>query len=230
MHEFELGVWKALFTHLVRVLVSHGDGTIQDFNRRYRQVPTFGRSTIRRFSENASGMKKLAARNFEDLLQVRLHSLEIWITFNRVQKCAMPVLDGLLPAKHDNDIQSLLFTTAEWHTLAKMRLHTDSTLAWLDESTKAFGKQIRRFQSHTCSFFDTRELPQEEAARSRRQKKKKVSINLPNPSPAGTKKKLFNLILIKLHALGDYVKTIKRFGTTDSYSTQPVWMFLLYLI
>ena len=72
MHEFELGIWKALFTHLVRILVSHGDGTIQEFNRRYRQVPTFGSSTIRRFSENASGMKKLAARNFEDLLQVRL--------------------------------------------------------------------------------------------------------------------------------------------------------------
>jgi len=152
----------------------------------------------------------------------------------------MPVFDGLLPAKHNHDIQSLLFTTAEWHTLAKMRLHTDSTLAWLDESTKAFGKQIRQFESHTCSFFDTRELPQEEAARSRRQKKKKGSINLPNPSPlapapstatpAGTKKKLFNLILIKLHALGDYVKTIKTFGTTDSYSTQPVWMLLLHLL
>ena len=121
-----------------------------------------------------------------------------------------------------------------------MRLHTDSTLAWLDESTKAFGKQIRRFQSHTCSFFDTRELPQEEAARSRRQKKKKGSKNLRNPSPlaplstatpsAGTKKKVFNLILIKLHALGDYVKTIKTFGTTDSYSTQPVWMLFLYLL
>jgi hypothetical protein len=37
---------------------------------RFRQVPTFGRSTIRRFSTNASEMKKLAARNFEDLLQV----------------------------------------------------------------------------------------------------------------------------------------------------------------
>jgi hypothetical protein len=142
----------------------------------------------------------------------------------------MPVFDGLLPAEHDKDIQSLLFTTAEWHTLAKMRLHTDSTLAWLDESTKAFGKQIRHFQSYTCSFFDTQELPQEEAARSRRQKKKKGSTSLPNPNPlatatpAGTKKKLFNLILIKLHALGDYVKTIKMFGTTDSYSTQPVWI------
>ena len=153
----------------------------------------------------------------------------------------MPVFDGLLPDEHNKDIQSLLFTTVEWHTLAKMRLHTNSTLAWLDESTKAFGKQIRRFESHTCSFFDTRELPHEEAARSRRQRKKKVSVDLTNSSPlapapstatpsAGTKKKLFNLILIKLHALGDYVKTIKMFGTTDSYSTQPVWMFIISLL
>jgi hypothetical protein len=37
---------------------------------RYRRVPTFGRGTIRRFSHNASSMTKLAARDFEDLLQV----------------------------------------------------------------------------------------------------------------------------------------------------------------
>jgi hypothetical protein len=37
---------------------------------RYRLVPTFGRDTIRRFASNASAMKKLAARDFEDLLQV----------------------------------------------------------------------------------------------------------------------------------------------------------------
>ena len=37
---------------------------------RYRHVPTFGNGTIWRFHENASAMKKLAARDFEDLLQV----------------------------------------------------------------------------------------------------------------------------------------------------------------
>ena len=40
---------------------------------RFRLVPPFGHSTIRRFASNASEMKKLAARNFEDLLQVCLH-------------------------------------------------------------------------------------------------------------------------------------------------------------
>ena len=38
----------------------------------FRSIPTFGSSTIRRFATNASEMKKLAARDFEDLLQVRL--------------------------------------------------------------------------------------------------------------------------------------------------------------
>ena len=33
-------------------------------------MPTFGSSTIRRFATNASEMKKLAAHDFEDLLQV----------------------------------------------------------------------------------------------------------------------------------------------------------------
>jgi len=33
-------------------------------------VPTFGRDTIRRFSSNVSELKRLTARDFEDLLQV----------------------------------------------------------------------------------------------------------------------------------------------------------------
>jgi len=40
------------------------------FSTRYRQVPTFGRDTIWKFNNNVSGMKNLAGRDFEDLLQV----------------------------------------------------------------------------------------------------------------------------------------------------------------
>ena len=72
MHEFELGAWKALFKHLIRILFAQGGSAISAFNERFRAVPTFGRSTIRRFTENASDTKKLAARNYEDLLQVCL--------------------------------------------------------------------------------------------------------------------------------------------------------------
>ena len=34
LHEFELGVWKAVFTHLLRILYAIGDGKIQELNKR----------------------------------------------------------------------------------------------------------------------------------------------------------------------------------------------------
>lgn len=37
---------------------------------RYSQVPAFGRDTIRPFPHNVADMKKLAGRDFEDMLQV----------------------------------------------------------------------------------------------------------------------------------------------------------------
>jgi hypothetical protein len=40
------------------------------FTDSFRQMPTFGADTIRRFSNNVSELKKFAARDFEDLLQV----------------------------------------------------------------------------------------------------------------------------------------------------------------
>lgn len=149
----------------------------------------------------------------------------------------MPVFDGLLEPKHDRAIASLLFTVAEWHTLAKLRMHTDLTLGWLQQCTTSFGTRIQQFQEYTCSFFETRELPSEEAARSRRQAKKAARNKKSGKAKQDTilnnseernapKKKVFNLLMIKLHALGDNVRTIKMFGTSDSYSTQPVSLFL----
>lgn len=34
LHEFELGVWKAVFTHLLRILYAAGGDVIQELNRR----------------------------------------------------------------------------------------------------------------------------------------------------------------------------------------------------
>lgn len=42
---------------------------------RYRLVPTFGRDTIRRFRANTSDLKHMAARDFEDFLQVSMTSV-----------------------------------------------------------------------------------------------------------------------------------------------------------
>ena len=34
MHEFELGVWKSVFTHLTRILYAYGKDTISVMNSR----------------------------------------------------------------------------------------------------------------------------------------------------------------------------------------------------
>jgi hypothetical protein len=49
------------------------DGELKTLNS-YCQVPTFGRDTIQHFQTNVSGLKKMAARNFEDILQVSFSS------------------------------------------------------------------------------------------------------------------------------------------------------------
>jgi hypothetical protein len=62
----------------------------------------------------------------------------------------------------------LLFILCTWHALAKLRLHTSSTLQALKSIAKALGQQLRHWVKKMCSAFDTWELPKEESARHRR--------------------------------------------------------------
>lgn len=195
-------------------------------------------------------------------------------------------------------VLELLYRLAEWHTLAKLRMHTDTTLGFFDTATAALGSALRKFQKDTCSAYDTRETPREEAARGRRKAaqaqasalnaevigptvavagagsiidaavtatasgfnpvvgpgtgsdntsvlssvangepipsaptiptKRPRSKSPPRKAPyQGKKKKTFNMNTYKGHSLGHYASTIRRFGTTDSYSTQPVCIFII---
>jgi hypothetical protein len=146
-------------------------------------------------------MKKLAGRDFEDLLQ-----------------CGIPVFERLLPEPHNSHVMKLLFRMAEWHGLAKLRMHTEATLARLEQVTTELGHLMRDFRVKTCAKFDTTELPREVEARNRRNARMK-GTKAPNQS---RKVKTLNLDTYKFHALGDYVHTIRMFGTTDSFSSQLV--------
>ena len=86
-------------------------------------------------------MKKLAGQDFEDLLQ-----------------CAIPIFERLLPKLHNNHVMKLLFQTAEWHGLAKLRMHTEATLARLEQVTTDLGHLMWDFQDKTCAKFNTTEL------------------------------------------------------------------------
>ncbi|KAJ7067287.1 hypothetical protein C8F01DRAFT_980626, partial [Mycena amicta] len=181
----------------------------------FRLVPTFGRWTVRKFPESVSALKKLAAWNYEGILV-----------------CAIPVVDGLLPEPYNSDVLDALFTLAEWHALGKLRMHTDTTIEMLRTSTKELGRLLRRFRDHVCPFFKTKELPTEERTRERAQARNKSkgkgkgnTTTRSTVTNAGTTKKEYNMFTYKLHALGHYVASILWFGTSDSYSTQPVSVY-----
>lgn len=199
----------------------------------------------------------------------------------------------------------LLYRTAEWHGLAKLRMHTEPTLALLEELTQELGELLRKFRRFTSNKYSTYELPREAESRRRRELDKtkptgavqttvaaaqntddgddlsppdltprasfatgqpgvaipneegeqvpegqpargaaqhptqpavaspdKEGEQVPEGQPArgaaqhsGRKPRKLNLNTVKLHFLGDYVRHIHLFGTTDSYSTQIVSSF-----
>ena len=250
----------------------------------YRQVPSFGRDAIRRFRLNCSELKNMAARDFENLLQVRSISFTRLSPTHIHPQCAIPVFDGLLPEPYNGQILRLLFIAAHWHGLAKLRLHNDLTLDVLDSVTESLGNKLREFRDKTCSAFVTRELEREFNSRVRREAKSRSATSRrtrkdanqnttaipPAPAPAegsmketlgatvttqntmaappdsagrsdlqqnlgvpdsqentpsgtqGRRLKTLNLNTYKNHSLGDYTATIRKYGTTDSYSTETV--------
>ncbi|KAF7293522.1 hypothetical protein MIND_01130500 [Mycena indigotica] len=144
LHEVELGVAKAIIIHVIRMLQTFKK--IDEFDSRFRQIETFGRSGIRAFSYNVSDMKYAAARNFEDVLQ-----------------CILPVVDGLFPL-HQKLVDQLFFELAIWHGYAKLRMHTTTTIELFRTATKDLLTSIRRFSRETTNV-KTYELPREERRR-----------------------------------------------------------------
>lgn len=234
LHEVELGLFKNVFTHLIRILHSRGDDYIRKVDQRYAKlliifiynltlaryarVPSFGSSgsAIRKFVSNVSDMKNLAARDFEDLLQVRTGSNLGYLFVADVQQCAIPCFEGLFLDTDNNRISTLLYTMLTWHGLAKLRLHTDLTITLLRNATTLLGRELRFFAKNICPHYETVDTPREAETRARNAVRN-------NKAPAkGPVHHVFNMSTWKIHALGYYVDDIIQHGTTDGWSTQPV--------
>ncbi|GAB1527141.1 hypothetical protein RhiTH_010316 [Rhizoctonia solani] len=211
-HEVKLGVWKSVLKHHIWVLHLNGSAAVTEFNKRFWSVPTFG-ATIQLFSEDVAGMSRLAAHDFEDILQ-----------------CCIPIFDGLIPNQCAESSRTLLFVLAKWHGMAKLRLHTSETLKHLKRLTVRLGSELCQFANITQDM-DIRETPKEYSQRrkraetrtSSRQKAQawpKRKPQAPATTSDGRQRCELNLNTHKVHALGDYVEHIQEFGTTDSYSTQ----------
>ena len=116
----------------------------------FRQVPTFGGDTIRRFSTNMSSLSRNTACDYEDILQ-----------------CFIPCFEGLLPEKHSETITDLVYVLTYWHSLAKLRMHTDSSLRVFRQVTTVLTDSLHYFADETCHNFNTFESDKEYQARGR---------------------------------------------------------------
>jgi hypothetical protein len=169
-------------------------------------------------------------------------------------QCAIPAFERLFPGTHDTIVRKLLFELATWHGLAKLRLHTETTVRDLENSTTRLGELLRTFKSDVCSAYQTFDLPSEEAARVRRKaaaakkaatmdkgKEKEASVGLQAKKGMSTEKgksketgskstsrkaRTLNLNTYKAHALGAYAKGIRLYGSADNYNSQTVRNFV----
>jgi hypothetical protein len=168
----------------------------------------------------------------------------------------MPVFDGLFPSTHNEVVQELIFICAHWHAMAKFRIHTDETLRIFEVVTQTLGRKFDLFEEKTCSSYTTFELPSEAEKRHRqksRKSRKSNSGNAKEPTNSGApesqkesttelgttifsraqeshrKTVMFSRATYKYHALADYPNMIRRFGTCDSYSTEPVSNIFMFI-
>ncbi|KAF9060060.1 hypothetical protein BDP27DRAFT_1237471, partial [Rhodocollybia butyracea] len=177
----------------------------------------FGRDTIQKIHKNVSEMRNLAARDYEDFLQVygltRFHLNALWLNYsNRV-----------------TDIQDLLFDLNAFEAFAKFRLHSNLSLDMLNNHTTFVGKSLRKFKNKVAPAYTTKETPKERTARQRRQSKAEDSGKKRKATnDAGSHVKLFNLSTYKIHAMGYYAQYIRCIGTTDNYSTATVTLSFFF--
>ena len=144
----------------------------------------------------------------------------------------------MLPKKEDRIVRKLLFELATWHGLAKLRLHTETTVTDLENSATRLGNLLRKFKSDVCGNYATKDLPSEEAARGRRKAAKALKAGGETKTPGmaakssgkkKTKYREFTMETYKLHALPDYPAAICAFGVTENTSTKNVCLFFVIL-
>ncbi|KAJ3556338.1 hypothetical protein NM688_g2089 [Phlebia brevispora] len=222
LHEFELGVWRTLFIHILRVLNGIDKKLLAELDRRFRRVPTFGSDTIRRFTNNVSELKKLAARDYEDILQVCIFALNPMIILTWL----FEVLDSLYRGALARAPGACRLGHALVFTHVACNGQVTFTYGVNNQDTRASHHRPRKINPNLCAqskAFPTYELRRETEARKRRELREPASANEKAQKKATTserKIKHLNMKTFKLHDLPHFTEFIRRFGTTENYSTQ----------
>ncbi|KAI6122721.1 hypothetical protein EDD16DRAFT_1691796 [Pisolithus croceorrhizus] len=96
LHKFELGVFKSVFRHLLRLLHAINLDAINILNAHFHEICSFGKGSIWQFSPDVSDIHHCIAWHFQNVLQ-----------------CAIPAFEGLLPHEHDSIFTCASFQTTE---------------------------------------------------------------------------------------------------------------------
>jgi len=107
----------------------------------------------------------------------------------------------------------------------------------MDQVTTVLGQELRQFWLCDLLGIQNHRLPKEAATRAVDVVARRHATSIQQQTFHAGKKaqesaknrraKTLNLFIYKVHALGDYVETIRRLGTTDSFSTQIVSLSLV---
>ena len=95
----------------------------------------------------------------------------------------------------------------------------------LEKVAEALCQALRQFATVTCPRYVTTELPREASARVKRQQaqvKRGTGTRERKKTTKSPKLKRFNMSTYKMHCIPNYPDAIRRYGMTDSYSTQTV--------
>ncbi|KAI0739828.1 hypothetical protein C8Q80DRAFT_1124151 [Daedaleopsis nitida] len=190
LHEFELGVWKSIFTRLMRLLYAAGGDKIQLFNKRSRRSDD-------RPSADSPPMSQIKAN---------LQLATMRTTFRWLQYLTTPV-----SCQYGKPCYHPLTTASHQisHLTAPSSLPGPETLDSFDDAADNIGSDVRMFVKKTCKKYHTVKLPRKAAARGHREARltaqgKNSTSAKSSGIPASRKVKMFNPRTYKLHALRDY--------------------------
>ncbi|KAG2064257.1 hypothetical protein BDR04DRAFT_972878, partial [Suillus decipiens] len=136
-------------------------------------------------------------------------------------QCAILVFEGLFLSDYNGLIQSLLYQFVKWHALAKLRIHSESTLNFLEELFKKLSQKLHKFKSYTCAAFHSVQLPKEKPAHQQKSAQcSETNSTSPESLASGPRMKKFHLGTYKFYTMSDYVRTVRFFRTMDSFTTK----------
>lgn len=108
----------------------------------------------------------------------------------------------------------MLWDLSLWHSLVKLRLHSESTVFLLDAAASELGQSVRCF-SRATDHIKTYEVPKEDAAKGKKRRKRQVKEGQAPP-----KQTKLNLKTYKWHNITHYSQDVDEAGPTDAYDTR----------